>query len=102
MPIAKAPLPPQQSCELSAELAARISAAVAKVFGPNAIVRNYGTNPGALRIHVETELDDPLRSYDLLGILLTFLDQRPHVEVTVRGMKPRGDAKIAYRQGLLL
>ena len=44
-----------------------------------------------------------MRKYDCLGVLLTRIDRRQiSLEVTKRGTKIRGSAKLAYRQGVIL
>ena len=44
-----------------------------------------------------------MREYDCLGVLLTRIDrQQINLEVTKRGTKILGDAKLAYRQGVIL
>ncbi len=44
-----------------------------------------------------------MRKYDCLGVLLTRIDRRQvSLEVTKRGAKVCGTAKLAYRQGVVL
>jgi hypothetical protein len=102
MSIANPPLPEKEPCALPEGLSHFIRTTVQQFFGNDSIVRNYGTDPEALRLHVETTVDDRLVAYDCLGVLVTRLDHIPHLEVSVRGTKVRGDAKIAYRQGKVL
>lgn len=102
MPPARPPVAPQKPCVLSAELSDFIRCSAKRVFGEGASVRNYGTNADALRIHIEADGFHPLKSNELAGVLMTRLDHVPHIEVTQRGIRPRGDAKIAYRQGQVL
>jgi hypothetical protein len=87
---------------LSPEFAAFIRRAAHQVFGDDVVVRNYGTDPSALRLHIETTSEDRLAAYDFVGVLMTRVDHTPHVEITRRGEKPRGSAKIAYRQGRVI
>jgi hypothetical protein len=102
MPTAKPPVPAQQPCELSLELAALIRQTAHRIFGDEVVVRNYGTDPKALRLHVECATDPGMAVYDFVGSLMTLVDHIPHVEKTTAGAKPKGDAKIAYRQGIVL
>lgn len=102
MPAAKPPISAQKPCELQDELTSFIRDWARQFYGADAIVRNYGTDPKSLRIHVETSNRDSLTRYDLLGALLTRLEHTPHIEITLRGSKARGDAKIAYRQGQII
>lgn len=101
MPSAKLPAPPDTPCDLTAEQASFIRDAALRFFVDDAVVRNFGTDPHALRLHVETDRDTKSIA-DFLGVLLTRLDPIPTVSLTVRGSKVRGDAKIAYRQGRVL
>lgn len=102
MPAAKLPMPARQPCELSRELTALIREAANRIFGDEVVVRNYGTDPQALRLHVECAADPGMAVYDFVGLLMTVIDHVPHVEKTTAGAKPKGDAKIAYRQGIVL
>jgi hypothetical protein len=101
MPPAKQPIQLQLPCELGPELASFIRDAGYRFFGDDSVVRNYGTDPNALRIHVETSSGER-NAADFLGVLLTRIDHIPSVSITERGTKARGDAKIAYRQGQVL
>lgn len=101
MPPAKPPTTPRKPCELTPEQASFIRETAQRIFGSEVVVRNYGTDPKDLRIHVETEAHS-LAIADFTGALVTRIDHIPIVLVTERGAKPRGDAKIAYRQGDVL
>jgi hypothetical protein len=101
MPPANPPIPPRKPCELTPEQASFIRETAQRIFGSEVVVRNYGTDPKALRIHVETDAHS-LVVADFIGALVTRIDHIPSVSVTERGAKPRGDAKIAYRQGDVL
>ena len=101
MPPAELPTPPRKPCELTREQASFIREAAQRIFGGEVVVRNYGTDSKALRIHVETDAHN-LMVADFIGVLVTRIDHIPYVSVTKRGEKPRGDAKIAYRQGDIL
>jgi len=101
MPPARPPIAPQTPCDLLPEQSIFIREAAHRVFGDDVVVRNYGTDADALRIHVETSRSDCVTA-DFIGILLTRLDHVPSVSVTQRGAKIHGDAKVAYRQGKVL
>lgn len=101
MPPAKPPMPPQMPCELAREQASFIREAAQRIFGEDAVVRNYGTDPNTLAIHVETSGVQRDVS-DFIGILITRLDHIPAVSITERGTKAQGNAKVAYRQGKVL
>jgi hypothetical protein len=94
-------MPPQMPCELTQEQASFIREAARRIFGEDAVVRNYGTDPNALAIHVETSGVQRAVS-GFIGILMTRLDHIPAVSITERGTKAQGNAKVAYRQGKLL
>ena len=103
MPIAKPPLPPQDPAPLPAADVAIIKSAVAKVYGDHAVLRSYGPDPHTLWLHVETENTPSMEQYDLAGELLAKIDRREiRVTVTKRASRHHGEAKIAYRQGVIL
>lgn len=80
-----------------------IKEVVERFYGPDAVVRNYGPDPNRLELHVETNAGPDMRKYDCLGVLLTRIDRyQVSLEVTMRGSKVRGSAKLAYRQGVIL
>jgi hypothetical protein len=80
-----------------------ISATVKRFFGDNAVVRNFGTDPSRMELHVETDRDIGLAEHDCIGVLMTRIDRAQiRLVVTRRGTRVRGDAKIAYRQGVIL
>jgi hypothetical protein len=76
---------------------------VKQFYGPDAVIRTYGPDPAYLKLHVEVTGEPGREKYDCGGVLLARLD-REHIafDVTKRGTKPRGEAKIAYRQGVIL
>lgn len=103
MPKANPPIPPQTPAPLSNDEATLIKEAVTRIFGKDAVVRNYGPDPAELRLHVEA--DDVARSRvdELLGLLYARIDRvRIGVDFTKRGSRISGDTKFAYRQGLVL
>lgn len=103
MPQAKPPTPPRSPAALSDTEAAFIKAAVGRIFGEDAVVRNYGPNPTELRLHVEAvDVQEP-RVSELLGLLYARIDRdRVGVGFSKRGSRVTGDNKIAYRQGVVL
>jgi integrase len=103
MPQAKPPTPPKSPAALSDAEVSLIKAAVERIFGEGAVVRNWGANPAELRLHVEaTDVQGP-RVSELLGLLYARIDRdRIGVSFTKRGSRVSGDDKIAYRQGVVL
>jgi hypothetical protein len=76
---------------------------VRRFYGPDAVVRTYGPDPANLKLHVETGTEPGLEQYDCAGVLFARINrEKIAFEVTKRGTKPRGQAKIAYRQGVVL
>ena len=102
MPQARPAQPPKVPCQLPGSLVAFIKNVAIETFGSDVVVRNYGTDIGAWRLHVEVGADTGMGPAVFIGQLLTRIDHIPLVEVTVRGQRPKGDAKIAYRQGVIL
>ncbi|WP_156347636.1 hypothetical protein [Sphingomonas sp. Leaf9] len=103
MPAASPPIPARLPASFQAEERSFIKQAVERFYGSDAIVRNYGPDPDRLDLHVETDVDPSMERYDCLGVLLTRIDRdRVSLEVTKRGTKVRGNAKLAYRQGIIL
>lgn len=103
MPVAKPPLPNETPVPLDAAEAEFIKATVERFYGPEAVVRNYGPDPAILKIHVEICTEPSMEQYDCAGILYARLNREQIAfEVTKRGTKPRAEAKIAYRQGVIL
>ena len=88
---------------LSDAESAFIKETVMRFYGENAVVRNFGSDPKRMDIHVETDVDPDMRKYDCLGVLLTRIERdQISLEVTKRCTKVRGNAKLAYRQGTVL
>ncbi|QNE05624.1 hypothetical protein [Croceicoccus marinus] len=103
MPVASPPIPERTPAPLRDGEREFIKEAVERFYGPDAIVRNYGPDADRLELHVETDEEMDMRKYDCLGVLLTRVDRRDiSLEVTKRGTKIRGNAKLAYRQGVIL
>ena len=103
MPVASPPVPPRTPAPLREGEREFIKEAVERFYGPDAVVRNFGPDPGRLELHVETDVDMDMRKYDCLGVLLTRIDRRQvSLEVTKRGAKAHGSVKLAYRQGVVL
>jgi hypothetical protein len=103
MPQAMPPLAPGTPAELSEAEIALIKAAVVRIFGPDAVVRNWGTDPAKLLLHVEAQDVREPRVSELLGLLYARIDrERIGVGFTKRGQRISGSEKIAYRQGVVL
>ncbi len=72
-------------------------------FGEDAVVRSYGPDPARLALHVETSRDVGMAEYDCLGELMTRIDRdQISLDVTRRGTRVFGNAKLAYWQGTIL
>ena len=102
MPVASPPIPPRAPAPPRDGEREFIKEAVESFYGTDAIVRNYGPDQDQLELHVETDGDMDMRKYDCLGVLLTRIDRQISLEVTKRGAKVHGSAKLAYRQGVIL
>ena len=103
MPQAKPPVPPVPPAPVTPAEQRFIKVTVKRFFGEDAVVRNYGPDPKRLRLHVETKKADGLKRYDCLGVLMTRIERdQISLDVTKRGTRIFGSAKIAYRQGVVL
>ena len=73
---------------------------MARFYGSDAIIRNYGPDAKRLLLHVETRIEPGLERDECLGLLMCDL-ARDYIALDVnrRGGRVRGSAKIAYRQG---
>ena len=103
MPKASPPIPAQEPALLEGDEAIFIRETIKRFYGDNAVIRNYGPNPDRLDLHVEADVGRDMRLYDCLGVLFTQIE-RPSIslDVTKRGSKVQGSAKIAYRQGVII
>ena len=103
MPVASPPMPPRTPSPLSQNEVEFIKKTIQRYYGTDAVIRNFGPDPNRLEVHVETDAENDMRKYDCLGVLLTRIDRAQiSLEVTSRGEKPRGSAKLAYRHGVIL
>lgn len=103
MPAAKPPLPVETPAPLERSEAEFIKETVRRFYGPGAVVRTYGPDPANLKLHVETGAEPGMEQYDCAGVVYARLTREQiGLEVTKRGTKPRAEAKIAYRQGVIL
>lgn len=75
---------------------------VRKFFGDGAIIRNFGPDPNHIELHVEADKDGSSERWDCLGILMTRIERNTSLTVTRRGSKVEREAKLAYRQGVVL
>jgi integrase len=100
MPAAKPRQPPKPPAPLRPGEADYIKATVRRYYGEDAVVRNYGPDPNRLALHVETSIKPGMEQHECLGLLMCEI-QRDYVglEITRRGDRVRGSAKLAYRQG---
>jgi hypothetical protein len=103
MPAAKPPSPPTPPAPLSEDEVIFIKATIRRFFGDDAIIRNFGPDPARMALHVETDRDIGMAKYDCLGVLMARIDRdQIALEVTRRGRRIFGRAKLAYRQGVVL
>ncbi|MBA3896290.1 MAG: MFS transporter [Sphingomonadaceae bacterium] len=72
-----------------------------RFLGEGIVLRNFGHDPEGIAIHVETDREVGMEKYDCLGVLMTRIDRPISLDVTRRGTRVRGNAKLAYRQGVI-
>lgn len=103
MPKARPPQDPVSPAPLSEDEAAFILATVRQFYGDDAVVRNYGPDPRRLLLHVETDKPESLEKHTCLGVLMCEIaSDYITLVATTRGRRIWGDAKIAYRQGVII
>lgn len=103
MPKARPPLPSVRPAPVKLLEARFIRATVKRFYGANAVVRNFGSDPARLWLHVETDMKPGLDRCDCLGVLMCRIKRDEiHLVATQRGSRISGDAKKAYRQGEVL
>jgi hypothetical protein len=97
---ASPPVPPTPVSEVEREF---ITRTIRRFYGDGAVVRNYWQDPARLELHVETDVEPGMERWDCLGHLMTRIEREQiGLEVTKRGDRIRGKAKLAYRQGVVL
>jgi hypothetical protein len=100
MPQAHPPKEPKQPAPLTRDEAEFIRQTVRRFYGDDAVIRNYGPDPKRLALHVETNVEPGMEQYDCVGVLMCEIARdQISLDVTKRGRRIRGNAKIAYRQG---
>lgn len=103
MPQAKPPIAPVPPAPVTAAEKRFIKATIKRFYGADAIVRNFGPDPKRLCLHVEAGKPNGLERYDCLGVLMTRIKRdQISLDITKRGARIFGTAKIAYRQGIVL
>lgn len=103
MPAAQPPTPPACPAPIDGVEASFITDTIKRFYGDDAVVRNFGPDPARLALHVETSLDIGMAEYDCLGVLMMRIDRdQISLDVTLRGTRVFGNAKLAYRQGIIL
>ena len=103
MPKAKPPMPPKEPASLSEEEERYILKTVRAYYGDDAVVRNWGPDPNRLMLHVESDRDIGLALHECLGLLMCEITRdQISLEATKRGERIRENAKVAYRQGMVL
>lgn len=101
MPAARPKVAPVAPVPLTSEEARFISRTIRSFLGEDIVLRNFGWVPERIAIHVETDREVGMEKYDCLGVLMTRIDRPIEIEVTRRGTRVRGSAKLAYRQGVI-
>jgi len=101
MPAARPQAPPIAPVPLTGAEAIFISETIRQFVGEDVVLRNYSVDPERIAIHVETDRDVGMEKYDCLGVLMTRIDRPIGIEVTRRGTRVRGNAKHAYRRGVI-
>jgi len=79
-----------------------IKQTVQRFYGDDSVVRNFGSDPRRVGVHVETDMACGMEKYDCLGVLMTRIARGIDLTVTKRGTRIFGNAKLAYRQGVVL
>jgi len=102
MPVARPPRDPVPPAPVTDEEAEFIKETVLRFYGPAAIVRNYGSLPSRLDLHIEVDRREGMEKYDCIGVLWTRIDRPISIEVSRPNAQRRGNVKIAYRQGVIL
>jgi hypothetical protein len=103
MPAAHPPVLPASPAPINDVEARLITETIRRFFGDDAVVRNYGPDPARLALHVEANRDIGMAEYDCLGELMARIDRNQiSLDVTRRGTRVFGNAKLAYRQGTIL
>lgn len=101
MPAARPQAPPIIPVPLTGEETRLISETVRRFIGEDVVLRNFTRDPEHIAIHVETDRKVGMEKYDCLGVLMTRLNRPIDIEVTRRGTRVRGNAKLAYRGGVV-
>ncbi|RYF10713.1 MAG: hypothetical protein EOO77_20950 [Oxalobacteraceae bacterium] len=102
MPAARPQAAPIAPVPLTGEEARFISETIRRFLGEDVVLRNFSRNPERIAIHVQTDREVGMEKYDCLGVLMTRIDRPIEVVVTRRGARSRGNAKLAYRQGIII
>ena len=100
MPQARPQIEPVPPAPLNSGEAEYIRQIVRRFYGDDAVIRNYGPDPKQLELHVETNAAPGMEQHECLGFLMCeIVRDQISLEVTKRGQRVRGNAKIALRQG---
>lgn len=103
MPQAQPPIEAKLPASLTANEVDYIKQTVRRFYGDDVVVRNFGPDPKRLELHVETDAEPGMERHTCLGLLMCEIARdQISLEVTKRGQRLRGNAKIAYRQGLVI
>jgi len=102
MSAASPPSPPKPVIALAQEDVDLVKAAVERFYGRGALIRDYSSDPNSIALHIEADREIGMEHYDMLGMLMTRIEQPISIEVTRRGARVHGNAKLAYRYGVVL
>jgi len=104
MPQSRPPLEPLIPFPLGDGEAEFIKGTVRRFYGEDAVVRSFGPDRDHLMLHVEASvLPEGFGYHDCVGIIYARIERgKISLCVTKRGQRVRGEAKIAYRQGIVI
>jgi hypothetical protein len=103
MPKAKPASPPEPPAPVSEKEERFILGVIRRYYGDDATIRNWGSDPKRLQLHVEASVDIGSRRNDCLGELMCEINRNYiGLDVTWPGQRLRGNSKLAYRQGVIL
>jgi hypothetical protein len=104
MPPSKTARPPVPPHPLSNEEVSVIRETIKQFYGAAAIVRNFGPDRQRLKLHVELQARPPIFARDKVLGLLNRDIARDRIDLieSIYGEPVRGEAKIAYRQGVIV
>ena len=103
MPKAKPAPAPETPAPMSPDEVSRALAIIRRFYGEGAVIRNWGPDPKRLMLHVESDRDIGSAYHECVGLLLCeFVRDFISLDETTPGRRIWGNAKLAYRQGVVL